>query len=149
MVKKTKTKSKTTQEKTALKTVHSKEMRALVNSSLAEMDAMTAALTDAGVSKEEAELKVQQLYFKNLKMSGEPAAMMQKSLAELATRIELDRIINPDADLVSDKAITLIETQMKAIKMLHSMNKVSNVVVHRADDRDMKFTTFIDVEEEN
>jgi hypothetical protein len=133
-------------EQTALKTANSAEMRALVNESLADMDAMQATLEASGMNPVDAELAIKQAYFKNLKMAGDPATMMQKSLAELATRIELDRVINPETDLVSDKYRELLDLQMKAIKTLHSIDKQSSANIHKHDDGQMKFADFIDVE---
>lgn len=108
---------------------------------------MEKALTDAGVNEADAKLKVQQLYFKNLELAGTPVAMMQKTLAELATRIELDRIVNPGQDLVDDKYTDLVDLQIKALKTLHSMGDktiTQNVTIR--DDREMRAPKFIDVE---
>lgn len=81
-------------------------------------------------------------------MAGTPVAMMQKTLGELATRIELDRILNPEQDLVSEKYQQLLELQMKAIMTL---NKVGDkTITHKValeDDREMRAPMFIDVKE--
>lgn len=133
--------------KGAIKTMNSAEMRALVDQSMSEMDNMTHALVHAGENPVDAKLKVQQLYFKNLKMAGDPAAMMQKTMAEMSTRIELDRIINPDTeDLVSEKYKDLVELQMKAIKTLNSLAPSVTHNINIKDDNSMKFAKFIDVE---
>jgi hypothetical protein len=130
-------------------TIHGKEMRELVNQSLQEMDAMTNALARAGENPVDAKLKVQQLYFKNLKLAGTPVAMMQKTLAELQTRIELDRMMNPEEDLVSDKYVDLLDTQMRALKTVAQLEgKTTTHKVQIQDDKEMKFTDFIDVDSE-
>jgi len=126
--------------------INDKKYRQLVNDSISEMDNMANALEVTGMNKADAELMVKQLYFKNLKMAGEPAAMMQRTMAELATRIELDRKINPEADLVSDKYQKLLDLQMKALKTQASLDKKFNVQIQQADDKVMNFA-FIDVED--
>ncbi len=118
----------------------------IVDQSIAEMDAMALALTKAGKSPKEARLIIEQEYFKNLKMAGEPAAMMQKTMAELATRISLDRIMNPEADLVSEKYQKLVDLQIKALKAQASLDKKISLNVQGYDDKAVSFE-FIDVED--
>jgi len=118
----------------------------IVDQSIAEMDAMTLALTNAGKSPEEARLIIEQEYFKNLKLAGEPAAMMQKTMAELATRISIDRVMNPEADLVSEKYQKLVELQIKALKAQASLDKKISLNVQGYDDKAVSFD-FIDVED--
>lgn len=128
--------------------VNDKDYKKLVNDSISEMDTMQQALTNAGINGADARLMVQQAYLRNLKMAGTPGAMMQKTLGELATRIELDRMINPEADLVSEKYQDLVELQMKAIKTLSSLEKNITVTVQNKDDGFMGGMPFIDVEDD-
>lgn len=132
--------------KTNIQLTNSKELKQLVNDSMAEMDRLQSALEDAGHNEADAQLLVKQMYFKNLKMAGEPVAMMQKTMAELATRIEVDRIVNPEQDLVSEKYQKLLELQMKALKTQASLEKKITIDVQNSDDRTMSFD-FIDVED--
>lgn len=132
--------------KSNIQLANDKELKKIVNESIEEMDRMKLSLTSTGMNEADAELTVKQAYFKNLKMAGQPAVMMQKTMAELSTRIELDRIINPEQDLVSDKYQQLIELQMKALKTQASLEKKVTLNVQNADDRSMNFD-FIDVEE--
>jgi hypothetical protein len=82
-------------------------------------------------------------------MAGTPVAMMQKTLAELQTRIELDRMMNPEEDLVSEKYVDLLDTQMRALKTLSSIEgKTVNHKVQVQDDKEMRFQDFIDVDTE-
>lgn len=118
----------------------------IVDQSIAEMDSMAFALSNAGKSPEEARLIIEQEYFKNLKMAGEPAAMMQKTMAELATRISIDRIMNPEADLVSEKYQKLVDLQIKALKAQASLDKKISLNVQGYDDKAVSFE-FIDVED--
>jgi len=118
----------------------------IVDQSMAEMDAMALALTDAGKSPEEAKLIIQQEYFKNLKMASEPAVMMQKTMAELATRISIDRVMNPESDLVSEKYQKLVDLQIRALKAQASLDKKISLSVQGYDDKSVSFE-FIDVED--
>lgn len=132
--------------KSTMKLVNDPKYKALVDQSIAEADSMIQVLSNSGKSPEEAQLLVQQAYFKNLKLAGDPAAMMQKTMGELATRIELDRILNPESDLVSEKYQTLVDLQIKAIKAQAALNKSSTILVQKSDDSMMNFD-FIDVED--
>lgn len=132
--------------KNTMQLMNDPKYKALVDQSIAEADSMVLALQNSGKSPEEAELLVQQAYFKNLKLAGDPAAMMQKTMGELATRIELDRIMNPESDLVSEKYQTLVDLQIKAIKAQAALNKSSTVLIQKTDDSMMNFD-FVDVED--
>ena len=129
-----------------MKLVNDPTYNALVEQSLSEMDNMIFALEQSGKNPEEARVMVQQLYFKNLKLAGDPAAMAQKMIGEYATRIELSRIMNPEQDLVSEDSQKLFELMLKAMKTQASLNKGSSILIQKSDDSMMAFD-FIDVED--
>ena len=136
-------------KKTISEVRSSKELTELTNHALEEMNNMTRTLTETGVSEAEAKLRVQQLYFRNLEMAGQPVAMTQQLLAELMTRIQVDRTINPEKDLLSDKYMELLDQMRKTITLLSkTQDKTVTHNVNVMDDRSMVMPKFIDVDEE-
>jgi len=127
-----------------------KNFNSLVNSAMHEMDVMTRNLAKGGMNEADARLKVQQLYFKNLQTFSDPVTGSIALMAELKTRIDLDRLTNPDADLVSDKTLKLFEEMRKTTKLvLDAKGKVVRHDVGKLDDAYMQNTKFIDVDDES
>lgn len=104
-----------------LRVQNSKEFKMLVDQSMQEMDEMTSLAVKAGMEPELAKTKVQALYLRNLQMSDDLVTTAKKNVAELMTRIQLDRVVNPDEELVSDKYIKLFKLQNEALKLIKDM----------------------------
>lgn len=127
----------------------SKEYKQLVDNAMREMDVMEKNLVKAGLDKEEAKLRVQQIYFNNLQTFSEPENAAIALLAELKTRIDIDRIKNPEDDLLSERYLKLTEEMRKTIDLVRKTKPAT--ISHRVqsvDDRSMKFGEFIDVEDD-
>ena len=103
----------------------------------------------AGMSAEEAELWARQKYFENLQLFGEPVAAAQHLMADLKTRIDLDRQLNVREDPVDKKTLQLFEEMRKTIKLMNDTQpRQVNMQITDKDDTEMAFSTFIDVGEE-
>lgn len=100
---------------------NSPEYQKMVNQSLDEMNGLAKVMEKSGISKDEAEKKVAAIYLRNLQKSDDLVACAQKNIAELMTRIELDRAINPEEELVSKKYIQLFKLQNESLKLVQSM----------------------------
>ena len=127
--------------------MNSKEFKGLVDNALSDMDVMETALVNGGLEKSEARLKVQQIYFKNLKTFSDPTNAAIAIMAELKTRIDLDRVLNPEESLVSDKYVELLDQMRKTVDLVRKTQSMN--ITHKiqsADDKTMNFS-FIDVEE--
>jgi hypothetical protein len=128
-------------------TLKNPALAAQVDAAMHDIAAMTAALTKAGLSEEQARLKVQQIYFHNLQTFSDPLAASIALLAELKTRIDLDRVINPQSSLINGQYLDLNEEMRKTIKLvLEAQQKGVAFKVQVDNDKAMKFPAFIDVE---
>lgn len=127
--------------------MNSKEFKNLVDGAMNDVNVMEKNLIDAGMNPADARLKIQQIYFRNLKTFSEPETAAISILAELKTRIDLDRVINPEQDLVSDKYVNLLDQMRKTIDLVRK-TKDKKIVheVQKLDDGSMNFK-FIDIEE--
>lgn len=125
--------------KTTVQTVNSPEFKTLVDQSIAEMDSMTKILEQSGVSSEEAKAKVASIYMNNLKMADNVVTCAKKNVAELMTRIQLERTINPDTELVSDKYIKLFKLQNEALKLIKDLEPTGATFKAQVDDDKMVF----------
>ena len=125
-------------EKAGLTVANGKEMNALVEESLKDLEHYSTMLKDAD-NKEEQILRIKQLYFHNLKQSGNPLALSQKVLADLLTRVEVNKILGKDVDPLSRDYLRVLEEVRKTLKLVKEIEgKSINVRVQRLDDSNMK-----------
>lgn len=122
---------------------NSEEFRNLVNQSITEMENMIQVAEDAGMDPETAKNKVASMYVRNLQQTDELASLAKKNIAELMTRIQLDRALNREEDLVSDKYIQLFRLQNEALRLLKSLEPKS--VKHMVQVQDDKM--FFDIKD--
>lgn len=114
----------------------SAEFKKLVDDSIAEMDAVTQVALKAGMDPEKAKEKIASMYLKNLQQADDTVACAKKNVGELMTRIQLDRAINPDEELVSKKYIQLFKLQNEALKLIKDLEpKQVNHKVQVDDDK--------------
>lgn len=133
-----------------VKNSNSKEFNQLVDNSIREMEAMTQALVNSGENYIDAKLRVQQIYLHNLETMSHPATASIALLAELKTRIDIDRVINPEKEILSDRYIELLDQMRKTINLVHTTQKAAPQFKEiQTDDASMKFPKFIDIEVEN
>lgn len=131
------------QQKSLVRIENSAEFQKLVNDSMAEMEQMTNLAIKSGLEPQKAREKVASIYLHNLQQSDDIVGLAKKNVAELMTRIQLDRAINPEEELVSKKYVQLFKLQNDALKLISSMEprQVNHKV--QVDDDKMVF----DVEE--
>ena len=106
--------------KNDLQIAGSEEMAQLVEQSLSDMREYEKML-EAADSPEEAKLRIKQMYFNNLKQSGEPLALSQRVLADLLTRMDVDRITGKEVDPLSDRYLKVLDQINKNIKLVKDM----------------------------
>lgn len=106
----------------------SPEYRQLVNQTIEEMDELTKLAIKSGLPPEQAKEKIAAMYIQNLQMSDDIILTAKKNVAELMTRIQLDRALNPDEELVSEKYIKLFKLQNETLKLIKDMEpkKITN-----------------------
>lgn len=127
------------QTKTIIKIENSEEFKQLVNSSVEEVNALTALAEKSGIDSAEAKSRVASIYLRNLQQSDDIVATAKKNVAELMTRIQLDRAINPEEELVSDKYLKLFKMQNEALKLIASMEPKTIKHSVQVDDDKMVF----------
>jgi len=127
----------------------------MVDSTINEMGAHQRALTETGMSAEEAKLIVEQIHLRNMEQMSDPAHAAVNLLAELKTRIDIDRATqistNEDGsvDLLSPKYVKLLEEMRKTIDLVSkTQGRTLTVRTQSENDAEMRFTQFIDVEDE-
>ena len=112
------------------------EYKLLVNQTIAEMDDLTEIAISSGMDAAHAKEKVAAIYLRNLQMSDDIVTTAKKNVAELMTRIQLDRAINKETELVSDKYIKLFKLQNETLKLIQDMEpKKMSHKVQTDDDK--------------
>lgn len=115
------------------------QFKKLVEESLKEMDQLTTIAVNAGLNPEKAKEKIASIYVRNLQQTDDLMALAKKNIAELMTRIELEKMVNPDTELLGDKYVKLFKLQNEALQLLHKLE--GKVVTHKVqvDDDKMVF----------
>ena len=143
------TSSKKKAKQPIIKLQSSPELAKLVDDSINDMEAQVSGLKAAGMSEEEARKFIQQRYFQNLSTFSDPYAASVSLMADLKTRIDAKRHLEPGA-LIDDEYLELLEELRKTVKLVSdTKGKTVNHAVNVKDDREMKFTEFIDVEDDD
>jgi len=123
-------------QKTAVVVENSAEFKKMVDESIAEMDTLTQVALKAGMDPAKAKEKVASIYLRNMQQADDVVACAKKNVAELMTRIQLDRAINPDTELVGDKYVKLFKLQNEALKLIKDLEpKQINHRVQVDDDK--------------
>ncbi len=99
----------------------SDEYRQLVNDTIEEMDELTNLAVRSGMDPAKAKEKIASIYIHNLQMTDDLVLTAKKNVAELMTRIQLDRALNKEDELVSDKYIKLFKLQNETLKLIKDM----------------------------
>jgi len=135
MVKKEK---KTRQKlKNDLHTAKSAEMTELVEQSIGDMRHYEQLLAKAD-NPEEAQLRIKQMYFNNLKQAGMPMALAQRVLADLLTRLDIKRIVGKEVDPLSPEYLKVLKQVNENIKLVKDMEgKAVSIKVSRVNDQNM------------
>ena len=125
------------QAKNNMKIANSQEMQELVSESLKDIEHYSEMLAKAD-NPEEAKLRIKQLYFHNLKQAGQPLALSQKVLADLLTRVEVNRILGNDIDPLGRDYLKVLEEVRKTLKLVKDIEgKTVNIKVEKINDSTM------------
>lgn len=114
-----------------------------------DVQALAQQAQNTGMSRQEAELWAYQTHFNNLRMFGQPIAAAQHLMADLKSRIDLDRMMNPDAAPLDKQTLKLFEEMRKTIKLMSDVSpKQLDIRTTNLDDDQIKFGEFIDIDVE-
>lgn len=133
--------AKRKQQKKDMTVAESKEMQRLVDETLKETHKYQDMIQNAE-SEEEMRLRIKQIYFNNLKAAGEPLALSQKIMADLLTRMEVDRINGNDQTPLDERYFKLLDEMRKTLKVVKEMEG-KTVVQHNVqtlNDESLKVT---------
>lgn len=141
----------TNKGKGSLKTAYDPKVLQQVDKALSDISNMGDVLSRAkeDMTPEEARLEVHQLYARNLRQFADPVAGAVGLLAELKTRADLDRVINPEQEFLSDKYLKVLDEMRKTLTLVEKFGKKEySVTVQKLDDEHMVAPKFIDVDAE-
>lgn len=130
---------KARKQSSVVKIENSAEYKQLVEQSIREVEEMTNLAIKSGMDAEKAREKIASIYLRNLQQTDDIVSLAKKNVAELMTRIQLDRAINVDEELVSDKYIKLFKLQNETLQLISRMEprKLEHAV--QLDDDKMIF----------
>lgn len=121
--------------------LNSSEMKKLVEDSITDMNHLTRIVENQldVATDEEARKYVQSIYLRNLKSTDEPVAVAKRLLAEGLTRMELQKQIEPEKELVGKEFTRNVKLTADLLKLVKDMQprEVNHFV--QVDDDKMVF----------